>query len=82
MHTYIAIRGADEFHGSWISCICWAIDRVSDRRANHAIKIARARPGERHMRVVAEITADGIQPISNGRLSRIRKADKRGRTKV
>ncbi len=73
MRTYCAIVNNQTHWNGWFSCIHWAQDRINIDSAL-VVKIHVARPDEKLMRVVAEITSQGIRHIQNGRYVRVRKA--------
>lgn len=66
MRCYIATRPGGTYTGGWYGCIAWAQDEI---RGNPLIvvKLHVARPGVKTARVVAEVAANGVRLIENGR---------------
>jgi hypothetical protein len=70
MSAYVAMaRGATHW-GSMGECIEWARSQA----AKTPVKILRARAGERHARIVAEVTADGWRLVRGRRTAAVPKA--------
>ena len=68
MKTFIAISGNQSFGGGLPDCLFWANEVIGEIPiADTVVKIHRIRPEQKKMRVVAEITPDGIRKIENGR---------------
>ena len=66
MRSFIAItRGASQA-GAWPACVDWSRRQVATRPQAVAHIVA-IRGGERHGRVVAEVTADGERLVPHGR---------------
>lgn len=68
MRVFIAVnmvsyrkRGEDRATGSWPHCLAWAIQR--HRETGEVYLIELARPGEKHTRVVAEVSEDGVRGL-------------------
>ncbi|WP_077529389.1 hypothetical protein [Vreelandella utahensis] len=78
MRTIIAVNKADNeatgndfTHGNWLHCIRWS--RVRAEATGNPYVIAVARPGEKYAPLVAEVTADGVRPLSGGRYLRTKR---------
>ncbi|TVO78450.1 hypothetical protein [Sedimenticola selenatireducens] len=67
MRTYIAMTGKQRFSGGWYQCIHWGHEKVSIDRSM-VVKVVTIRPGEKHGRIVSEVTADGVRQIAKGRI--------------
>jgi hypothetical protein len=68
VHSYIALQGRETKGGTFAECVLWARARVC--KGSPPVKIARARAGEKHARVVAEIAPEGERLIRGGRYVR------------
>lgn len=67
MHVYYAVTGNDTARaGALLELCAWAVAHVTSRKAK-IVKILKARPNERHARIVLEITQDGTTIIRHGR---------------
>jgi hypothetical protein len=65
MKTYIGIAGREIHSGSWLGCPYWSQSQVNN--GVNVVKIHVARPNVKTMRIVAEVTGDGVRLIQNGR---------------
>lgn len=77
MHAYLAESGTLQYRGSLGASLAWAATCVASNRSR-IIKVFRARPDEKHMRIVAEITATGVRFIEGGRFTKMRRSDRDG----
>ena len=66
MRCYIATIGNNVYMNGWQACYQWAKDHIKTN-SSHIVKIHLARAGEKTMRIVAEVSDDGIKHISDGR---------------
>jgi len=65
MKTYIGIAGSKIQSDGWLGCLYWSRSQVNN--GAEVVKIHVARPGVKTMRVVAEVTRDGVRLIRDGR---------------
>ena len=65
MKTYIGIAGSEIHSDGWLGCLYWSQSQVDN--GVDVVKIHVARPDVKTMRVVAEITCDGVRLIQDGR---------------
>ncbi len=72
MRCYVAVSGGCPSTGGWSQCLHWATQQIKENDSA-AVKIHIARGGEKHARVVAEITKDGFKSIKSGRSVAIKK---------
>jgi hypothetical protein len=63
--TYIGIAGKDIYCDGWLGCLYWSQSKVNG--GVNIVKIHIARPGVKTMRIVAEVTSDGVRLLQNGR---------------
>lgn len=77
MHIYLAETKGSNFKHGWLSCVHWAFDQVRNS-PDCTVRIFRCRAGEKFMRIVAEVSSDGLSFIEDGRTTQIKKADRRG----
>lgn len=76
MKTYIAESQTESISNGFLNCLNWAFAKIQDENEK-IVKIYLAYPGVKFMRIVAEITRNGITIHKNGRQTRVRKKDKR-----
>ncbi len=65
MKTYIGIAGGEIHSDGWLNCLYWSQSQVDNGVG--VVKIHVARPDVKTMRVVAEVTNDGVRLIQDGR---------------
>ena len=65
MKTYIGIAGSKIHNDGWLGCLYWSQSQIDN--GIEVAKIHVARPGVKTMRVVAEVTRDGVRLIRDGR---------------
>ena len=65
MKTYIGVAKGAVHSGGWLGCLYWSQSQVIN--GVNTVKIHVARPNVKTMRVVAEVTNDGVRLIRNGR---------------
>ena len=65
MKTYIGIAGRNIHSDGWLGCLYWSQSQVGN--GVDVVKIHVARPDVKTMRVVAEVTSDGVRLIRDGR---------------
>ena len=69
MKTFIATSGNQSFGGGLPDCLVWANEVISEIHAAHSIvKIHRIRSEQKYMRIVFEVTSNGIRKIESGRV--------------
>jgi hypothetical protein len=67
MHTYFAVSSKEHINGSLQNCIFWAFARVQNQKAK-IIKIHKAKPNEKHCKIVFEVSRDqGLVATPHGR---------------
>ena len=66
MRSYFAVQDKAVFQGGWMSVCLWAKQRTT---IDEPVKILTARGGEKNVRIIAEVTPDGMRIISNGRVT-------------
>lgn len=72
MLSFVAFARDGAYCGAWSSCMNWCRAQVAkDPRVVAHVLLARA--GEKHGRVVAEVTSDGERRVSRGRLVPLKK---------
>ncbi len=72
MLSYVATTRSKSHRGGWQSCVEWSRQQVAtDPRV--VAHILMARGGEKHCRVVAEVTGDGERRINGGRVVPLKK---------
>ena len=67
MRSYVATTYGKRYEGGWLDCLNWATEQAN---TDALIKVHRARPESKDMRVVAEVSYAGIRAISGGRVVR------------
>ena len=65
MKTYIGIAGSKIHSDGWLGCLYWSRSQVDN--GIDIVKIHVARPDVKTMRIVAEVTSDGVRLIQGGR---------------
>ncbi len=75
MITYACKVDRSVLFGGFVSVCNWGSQQVAEHSTTVAT-IYRMRGGEKEASVVAEITSDGIYPISKGRYVKVRKLHK------
>lgn len=66
MRTYCAVANKHIHWNGWHGCFLWAQEIIGTDPAI-IVKIHVARPDQKLMRVVSEITNEGVRHIENGR---------------
>jgi len=66
MRCYIATRLGGTYTGGWYGCLAWAQGEVREDPLL-VVKLHVARPRVKTVRVIAEVTANGVRLIGNGR---------------
>lgn len=73
MKTYIATSGNESYSGNILNCIHWSNEVISEiPAADTIVKIHRIRSEQKYMRIVFEVTSDGIRKIEGGRVVPLR----------
>ncbi len=72
MKCFVAKTGGKIFSGGWLDSMGWGITQVREDLSS-VVKIYTVRAGEKHGRVFAEITKDGVRLIQNGRYMPLRR---------
>ena len=73
MKTFIATSGNQSFGGGLPDCLVWANEVISEiPAADTIVKIHRIRSEQKYMRIVFEVTSDGIRKIKGGRVVPLR----------
>ena len=65
MKIYIGIAGSEIHSDGWLGCLYWSQSQIDN--GIDVVKIHVARPGVKTMRVVAEVTRNGVRLIRDGR---------------
>jgi len=71
MLSFVAVAGSRSYCGAWPACIEWCRRQVADHPKTTALVLL-ARGGEKHGRIVAEVTAGGGRRITGGRVAPVR----------
>ena len=72
MLSFIAVANSRSYCGAWPACIAWCRRQLADHPKTVA-HVLLARGGEKHGRVVAEVTGDGERRIYGGRVVPLKK---------
>jgi len=67
MHLFIARTREKDYSGGIGACLSWAQNYIQSGKGE-SVQILKLRAGEKHGKVVGEITADGLRKISCGRM--------------
>ena len=66
MRSFVAFHDSDQCWNGFVGCAAWAQAQVGNGAS--VVKIATARAGESHARIVAEVTTDGLRLVRSGRV--------------
>lgn len=66
MRSYFAICGNSVYADGFLGCIKWSQQELAS--GVKIVKIASARPGDPHARVVGEVTSAGFSLVTAGRV--------------
>jgi len=66
MKTYCAIQGRTTHKDGLMGCMAWSAQQI--QLDPTPIKILKARAGEPHATVIAEVTPDSVRFIADGRI--------------